>query len=110
VDYLLANRGNATWIVAVRSANQAGTIELATGAPVMAMGGFSGSDPAPTLAQLEAYVDSGQLRYILIGSGGFGGPGGGSGGGSTTSDIAAWVESVGTVVDYGGAGAATLYD
>jgi 4-amino-4-deoxy-L-arabinose transferase-like glycosyltransferase len=107
VTYLLENRGTATWIVAATSAQQAGTIELASGQPVMAMGGFSGSDPAPTLAQLKAYVASGQLRYVLVGGGGgFGGPGGSS---STTSEINAWVASVGTVVDYGGSGG-TLYD
>ena len=117
VSYLLANRNGATWIVATTSANSAGSIELAAGAPVMAMGGFSGGDPAPTLAQLQAYVASGQLRYVLIGGGAGGGPGGGPpgfggggpNGGSTSSGIEAWVTSVGTVVDYGGS-AGTLYD
>ena len=101
VAYLLANRGDATWIVATTSAQGAGSIELASGQPVMAMGGFMGSDPAPTLDQLQSLVSSGQLRYVLLGGGG---PGGGG-----TSDISAWVTSVGTVVNYGGNGG-TLYD
>jgi hypothetical protein len=92
--YLAANRGAATWIVAVTSANQAGSIELATGLPVMAMGGFTGSDPAPTLAELQAMVASGQLRYLIVGGAG-GGPGGGN---STLSAIDAWVQANGTVV------------
>ena len=105
IDYLLANRGGATWIVATTSAQEAGSIELASGEPVMAMGGFMGSDPAPTLAQLQSYVASGKVRYVLVGGrGGFGGPGGGD------SSIQAWVTSVGTAVDYGGGGGATLYD
>jgi 4-amino-4-deoxy-L-arabinose transferase-like glycosyltransferase len=108
IAYLLANRNGATWIVATTSANAAGSIQLASGEPVMAMGGFSGSDPAPTLAQFKALVASGQLRYVLVnGGGGFGGPGGGRGG--STSEIDAWVASVGTAVDYGGSGG-TLYD
>ncbi|HMJ80716.1 MAG TPA: glycosyltransferase family 39 protein [Candidatus Dormibacteraeota bacterium] len=107
VAYLLANRGTATWIVAATSAQQAGSIELASGAPVMAMGGFTGSDPTPTLAELQAYVASGQLRYVLVGGAGFG-PGGAGGGGS--SEITQWVQSAGTVVDYGGSGSLTLYD
>jgi hypothetical protein len=74
----------------------------------MAMGGFSGSDPAPSLAQLQALVASGELRYVLIGGGGPGGPGGGGRAGST-SEINAWVTSVGTAVDFGGSGG-TLYD
>jgi hypothetical protein len=92
--YLAANRGAATWIVAVTSANQAGSIELATGLPVMAMGGFTGSDPAPTLAELQAMVASGQLRYVIVGGAG-GGPGGGN---STLSAINAWVQANGTIV------------
>jgi 4-amino-4-deoxy-L-arabinose transferase-like glycosyltransferase len=108
ISYLLANRNGATWIVATTSANAAGSIQLASGEPVMAMGGFSGSDPAPSLAQLRALVASAQLRYVLVNGGGFGGPGGPGRGGST-SEIDAWVTSVGTVVDYGGSGG-TLYD
>jgi len=105
-DYLVANRGNARWIVAARSAMQAGSIELATGRPVMAMGGFTGSDPAPTLEQLQAYVASGELRFVLVDGGGPGGGfGGGPGGGS--SDVSAWVTSTCTPV----AGvSASLYD
>jgi 4-amino-4-deoxy-L-arabinose transferase-like glycosyltransferase len=106
VDYLVANKGNATWIVAVSGSQEAGSIELASGEAVMAMGGFSGSDPAPTLAQLQEYVRSGQLRFVLIGGGG--GPGGGFGGGGSSS-IASWVAANGTVVNVAG-GFGTLYD
>ena len=94
-DYLMANRGSATWIVAVTSANQAGSIELATGLPVVAMGGFTGSDPAPTLPQLQSMVASGQLRFVIIGGRG-GGPGGGN---STLSAIDAWVQANGAPVN-----------
>ena len=106
VDYLVANKGNATWIVAVNGAQEAGSIELASGDAVMAMGGFSGSDPTPTLAQLQEYVRTGELRYVLIGGGG--GPGGGFGGGGSSS-IASWVAANGTVVNVSG-GFGTLYD
>jgi 4-amino-4-deoxy-L-arabinose transferase-like glycosyltransferase len=102
-EYLAANRGSATWIVAVNGANQAGSIELATGLPVMAMGGFSGSDPTPTLEQLQAYVASGQIRFVLVGNGGAGG-----GPNSGSSDISAWVTANGTLVEEVGNG--SLYD
>jgi 4-amino-4-deoxy-L-arabinose transferase-like glycosyltransferase len=105
LSYLVVNRGTATWIVAVDSAMQAASIELATGEPVMGMGGFTGSDPAPTLEQLKAYVASGQLRYVIVG-----GSGGGPDGSSSRSAIEAWVTSAGTAVDYGGTGGTTLYD
>jgi 4-amino-4-deoxy-L-arabinose transferase-like glycosyltransferase len=104
--YLEANKGSSTWIVAMTSAMQAGSLELSTGDPVMAMGGFTGSDPAPSLAQIQAYVASGQLRYVLVDGNGGGGPGGNS---STASAVTAWVTSVGKVVDYGGS-SGTLYD
>ncbi|MGZ8502352.1 MAG: glycosyltransferase family 39 protein, partial [Candidatus Limnocylindrales bacterium] len=72
IDYLVANRGDATWLVAAVSSGTAGSIELSTGAPVMAMGGFTGSDPSPSLDQLKSYVSGGQLRFVIVG-GGFGG-------------------------------------
>ena len=99
-DFLAANHGDATWIVAVSGSEQAGSIELATGLPVMAMGGFNGGDPAPTLEQLQAYVASGQLRYVIVGGGG--GPNGGN------SAITDWVIANGTVVSEVGNG--SLYD
>jgi hypothetical protein len=42
---------------------------LATGKPVIAMGGFIGSDPAPTLAGFKQLVASGQVHYVLAGGG-----------------------------------------
>jgi 4-amino-4-deoxy-L-arabinose transferase-like glycosyltransferase len=106
IGYLLANQDGATWIVATTSAQEAGSIELAAGAPVMAMGGFNGSDPAPTLDEFKALVAAGKIRYVLVsGRGGFGGPGRGS---SSVSSIDTWAASVGTAVSYGGS--ATLYD
>jgi 4-amino-4-deoxy-L-arabinose transferase-like glycosyltransferase len=105
IDYLLANRGDATWIVAANGSGEAGAIELAAGEPVMAMGGFNGSDPTPTLDQLKAYIASGQLRFVIAGGQG-GGPGG-SAGVSTTRD--AWVTSTCTAVDLGTGSSLNLY-
>ena len=76
VDYLLANQGNARWIVAVEGSQNAAAIQLAAGQPVMSMGGFTGGDPTPTLAQLQAWVAAGDLRYVYLGGGGQGGLGG----------------------------------
>ena len=108
LQYLVANRGSAEWIVAANSAQEAGSIEIATSLPVMAMGGFTGSDPAPTLAQLKSYITSGKLRFVLASGGqggGFGAPGAGS---TDTSDRTSWVTSTCKLVSYGGS--ATLYD
>lgn len=79
----------------------------------MAMGGFTGSDPAPTLSELQAYVASGQLRFVLVGGSG-GGDGGistGDGSDATASTRTAWVTSACTAVDYGtSGGGSALYD
>jgi len=109
VDYLMANRGSATWIVAVDSSMDAGSIELASGEPVMAMGGFNGGDPAPTLAQFQALVASGKVRFLLVdgNGGGIAGPGTSD---SSISAIDAWAASVGTVVNTGSSAGGTLYD
>ena len=102
IAYLEAHRDGATWLVAVRGSDAAAAVILQTGGiPVMAMGGFSGSDPAPTVAQLEQYVKEGKLHYVL--TGGTGGFGGGSG--ATGSSVTSWVEQNCTAVPasaYGG--------
>jgi hypothetical protein len=55
-------------------------MELATGGiPVMAIGGFRGTDPAPSLAQFEKLVSEHKIHYYVAGGGlggrGFGGAG-----------------------------------
>jgi 4-amino-4-deoxy-L-arabinose transferase-like glycosyltransferase len=110
IAYLEAHRDGATWLVAVRGSDSAAAIILRSGGiPVMAMGGFSGTDPAPTLAQLQQYVAEGKLHYVLIGgAGGIGGFGGGAAG--TASSVNSWVEQNCTAVPasaYGGSAASS---
>jgi 4-amino-4-deoxy-L-arabinose transferase-like glycosyltransferase len=62
--------------------------KLATGEPVMAIGGFNGSDPAPTLAQFQQYVAGGRIHYFL-GGGRMGGRS--MGGSDAAQQISAWV-------------------
>ena len=71
----------------------------------MAIGGFNGSDDAPTLAQFKAWDAAGQVRYFVVGSQGAEGPGGGSDG--AASQITSWVEQTftSTTVD-----SYTVYD
>jgi len=75
----------------------------------MAIGGFNGTDPYPTLAEFQSLVGQGKIHYF-IGGGGSGGPGGGGPGGGTSStsgQIASWVQSHYTAQTIGGV---TLYD
>ena len=61
-----------TWVAAAVGSNSASGYQLASEEPVMAIGGFNGSDPSPTLAQFQAYVAAGEIHYFIAG-GGFGG-------------------------------------
>ena len=88
-------------LAATIDANSAAGYQLATDDPIMAIGGFNGTDPAPSLAQFEQYVAQGRIHYFL-GSGG--GPGGGSG---TSAQIAQWVEQHFTATSVDGV---TVYD
>jgi 4-amino-4-deoxy-L-arabinose transferase-like glycosyltransferase len=85
VKLLETNASSYSWVAATIDANSAAGYQLATDDPVMAIGGFNGTDPAPTLAQFEQDVTNGRIHYF-IGSGGFGG------GSGISSQIAQWVE------------------
>lgn len=81
-----------TWVAATTGANQAAGYQLALTEPVMAIGGFNGTDPSPTLAQFQQLVSEGAIHYY-IGSGSGSGQGpGGSDSNSSSAQIAAWVE------------------
>jgi len=68
----------------------------------MAIGGFNGTDPAPSLAQFEQYVAQGRIHYF-IGSGRT--PG--ATGNATSGQIAQWVEQHFTATTVDGV---TVYD
>ncbi|HEY5260522.1 MAG TPA: glycosyltransferase family 39 protein, partial [Solirubrobacteraceae bacterium] len=132
VKYLEAHQGKAIYLVAAVGSSTSGSIALQSDRNVINMGGFMGADPAPSLAELQHYIATGQLHYILLSGsqqgGGFGGlPGGGSGVGSggrsggglggsdaATSTRETWIKAHGTVVRVTGqgsssAGGMTLY-
>jgi 4-amino-4-deoxy-L-arabinose transferase-like glycosyltransferase len=103
VAVLSSNASSYTWVAAAVGSQSAAGYQLATGDPVMAVGGFNGSDPSPTLAQFQADVAAGKVHYF-IGGGGFGGQSGGS---SDSSAIASWVAANFTAQAVGGV---TVYD
>jgi len=93
-----------TWVAATVGAENAAGYQLASGDPVMAIGGFNGTDPWPTLSVFEQMVRSGEIHYFIA-SGTAGGPA--AGGSADSSDITSWVESHYTATTVGGT---TLYD
>jgi 4-amino-4-deoxy-L-arabinose transferase-like glycosyltransferase len=81
---LIALLKNTTtrWAAAVTGDQTAAALELSSYKAVMAMGGWSGSDNSPTLAQFKEYVAKGEIHYLIASSGG---PGGGGQAGGTSS-------------------------
>jgi hypothetical protein len=78
---------------------------LETGAPVMALGGFSGSDQILTVDNLTDLINDGKVRYFLI-------PSSSAGGGmsSGNNELFTWISDHCTAVpaaEWGGGSTAT---
>ncbi|SES39536.1 4-amino-4-deoxy-L-arabinose transferase [Streptomyces sp. yr375] len=102
-----ANAGDYTWVAAAIGAQNAASYQLATGDAVMAIGGFNGTDPSPTLAQFKKYVAEGKIHYFISSGSSGGGMGGGSSSSGTSSQISSWVEANYKKVTVG---SSTFYD
>ncbi len=94
IRFLSHHRGQTKYLAAVGGSLVAAPIILATRQPVITMGGFAGTDPAPAPGELQRLVDDGQLRFVLLSDsapaavGGFSGLGLGGG-----RERARWVTS-----------------
>jgi 4-amino-4-deoxy-L-arabinose transferase-like glycosyltransferase len=89
------------WVAATEGSEEAAPLELATGDAVMAIGGFNGTDPWPTLAVFKELVAKHEVHYYVgQGSQSFGG-------GQGSSAIASWVAAHFTKETVGGQ---TVYD
>jgi hypothetical protein len=103
VKLLETHSSRYRWVLAVTEAEQAAGYQLATDLPVMAIGGFNGTDPAPTLAQFQAMVAKGEIHYYIASGAG----NGSSAGSNSARQIESWVDSHFTSSSVDGA---TLYD
>jgi 4-amino-4-deoxy-L-arabinose transferase-like glycosyltransferase len=99
LDALLSHAGNR-WAAAEISGREASSIELSSGASVLAIGGFGGRDDWPTPDRFQQYVAAGDVHYFLVRprSGDRHGSGGAHQGWSPSADSAAaqitdWVRS-----------------
>jgi hypothetical protein len=61
----LLEETDTPWSAAVDRSTSAAGLELATGTAVMAIGGFSGTDPTPTLQQFQDDVAEHRVAYYL---------------------------------------------
>lgn len=91
IAYLEANRAGYTYLLATTSSQNASPIIIETGQPVMALGGFMGSDQVVNAQQLAQIVANKTVRYFLLDGMrmGFGG----------SQQPTGWVQQNCTVVD-----------
>ncbi|MDO4913682.1 MAG: glycosyl transferase family 39, partial [Bifidobacteriaceae bacterium] len=104
VAILQQNADKYRWVAATTGSQNAASYQLASQQAVMAIGGFNGTDPAPTLEQFKAYVEAGYIHYYIASGNGMMG---GSNSDSVASQIQSWVEQNFTAETVNGV---TVYD
>ncbi|MCF7547574.1 glycosyltransferase family 39 protein [Pseudonocardia sp. WMMC193] len=97
----LLETAGTRWSAATVGSSAAASLELASGTAVMAVGGFTGSDRAPTLAEFQADVQAGLVHYLVLPEGG------GTRGGGVGAAITQWVQQHYAADTVGGQ---TVYD
>jgi hypothetical protein len=102
IDLLKQSGTSYRWPAAMSSASNAAPIQLASGAPILAIGGFNGSDQSLTLAQFQKLVTDKQIHYYIAGGGFANSPNSGVAG-----QIESWVQQNFTAATVG---SATVYD
>ncbi len=90
------------WAAATVGSESAAPLQLASGEPVMAIGGFNGTDDTPALAEFERLVAAGEIHYFVgANQSSFGG------GSGPAAQITAWVRAHFKAETVGGE---TVYD
>lgn len=67
IGFLQANCRGESYVLATLNARQAAPLIIATGDPVMALGGFSGNDSILSVDEFAQLVADGQVPFALIG-------------------------------------------
>ena len=95
-DLLSRDASSYTWVAATIGAESAAGYQLASGHPVLPLGGFNGSDPFPTARQFRADVAAHRVHWFVGSS-----LAPSKTGSDQAHEIAAWVEAhyVPTIVD-----------
>lgn len=67
ISFLSEQRGQEKFVIAVENAFIAAPIIIATGVPVMTIGGYLGTDPVVTPERIAHFATSGVVRFVMIG-------------------------------------------
>lgn len=89
VRALRSDASHYRWAAATSGSQNAASLELASGEPVMAIGGFTNQGGNLPLATFEQYVAAGKIHYYIAADGGGGAPGRGG----SADTIASWVKA-----------------
>jgi 4-amino-4-deoxy-L-arabinose transferase-like glycosyltransferase len=89
LEYLQANTQGVKYLVAVPSSGMGARYVIATGRPVLYMGGFGGGDNVVSADDLAQMVADGELRYVLMG-----------GTQGNKQEIVSWLQSECAVVEF----------
>jgi 4-amino-4-deoxy-L-arabinose transferase-like glycosyltransferase len=87
--FLQDHRGDAAFLVAAPNALLAGPVIIHSGQPVMAFGGFFGTDPVLSVDAFASKVERGEVRFVVLGNT------------RRQGDFERWVQAHGTPVDPG---------
>jgi 4-amino-4-deoxy-L-arabinose transferase-like glycosyltransferase len=90
-DFLEEGRGQARFFLATPNALLAAPLIVQTGQPVMAFGGFFGTDPVMSLEDFARKVERGEVRFVMLAPNRR----------DRARDFERWVQAHGTPVDPG---------
>jgi 4-amino-4-deoxy-L-arabinose transferase-like glycosyltransferase len=85
--FLQEHRGDAAFLLAAPNALLAAPVIIQTGQPVMAFGGFFGTDPVSSVEGFARKVERGDVRFVVLGNN------------RRARDFDRWVQAHGTPVD-----------
>lgn len=85
--YLQDHRGTAAFLLAAPNALLAAPVIIRTGQPVMAFGGYSGTDPITSVEAFAQRVERGEVRFVVLA------------GNRRARDFERWVRAHGKPVD-----------
>ncbi len=68
LELLTQDADSFTWVGAAVGAQSAAGYQLGSGEPVLAIGGFNGTDPSPTLEEFQQWVADGEVHWFIAGS------------------------------------------
>ena len=90
LEFLQSNTRDMKYLMAVESSQVGAPYVIATGRPVLYMGGFGGQDTVVSADDLAQMVADGELRYVLSAGGG---------GRNGKQDVAQWLQNSCSVVE-----------